>query len=181
MKYLTTAVSIVAVLLFGLSYLQKKRQNIVLVGTVSRVLYVVQYVLAGAFAGAALDVLGALGSALAGQRDKPFVAKHIRLILATIGTLMLAAGITLTVAQKKPLELLPMAGVMLQTGALWLRREKDIRRLSLAGTPFWLIYNLCQIPSGSMVFLGDIWCATSLLIASFRYDWKKPQKRKIRK
>ena len=170
MKLITSIISAAAVTLFGLGYLQKKRRNIVLLGAISRVLYVIQYLLAGAFAGAVLDVLGAVSAILAGKKDTPFLKKYAKWVVAALTSAMLAAGVVLAVAQKKPLELLPMAGVALQAGALWLTRERDIRRLSLLGTPFWLIYNGWHLQSGSLAVIGDVWSLVSLAIAMVRYD-----------
>ena len=170
MKFITSIISAAAVTLFGLGYLQKKRRNIVLLGAVSRVLYVVQYLLAGAFAGAVLDVLGAASAIVAGKKDTPFLKKYARWVIAALTLAMLAAGVALAIVQKKPLELLPMVGVALQAGALWLTKERDIRRLSLLGTPFWLIYNLWHLQSGSLAVIGDVWSLVSLGIAMARYD-----------
>lgn len=61
----------VATLLF--SYQQKKRKNIILFNTVSRCLYILQYVLLGAFSGAVLDILGAMSSIIAGKKHTEFI------------------------------------------------------------------------------------------------------------
>ncbi len=49
-----------AVASFVLSYQIKNRKGIVAVNTVSRALYVLQYVILGAYEGAVLDVVGIL-------------------------------------------------------------------------------------------------------------------------
>ena len=66
MVILAQLVGLLAVAVFLLSYQQRKRKNIILCNSVSRVLYVVQYVMLGAFEGAVLDVLGTLSSVMAG-------------------------------------------------------------------------------------------------------------------
>ena len=53
-------IGFLSVVLFLLSYQQKKRKNIILFNVVSRALYIVQYLLLGAFEGAVLDILGAI-------------------------------------------------------------------------------------------------------------------------
>ena len=60
-------IGLLAVATFLLSYQQKKRNNIILFNVISRCLYILQYVLLGAFAGAALDILGAVSSVIASK------------------------------------------------------------------------------------------------------------------
>jgi hypothetical protein len=57
MKTVALIFGLFAVGFFLLSYLQKKRTNIVILNFTSRVLYVAQYLILGAFEGAVLDVL----------------------------------------------------------------------------------------------------------------------------
>ena len=76
MKTVALIVGLVAVSFFLLSYLQKKRANIVVFNLTSRVLYVVQYLLLGAFEGAVLDVIGAISAFLAQQNENAFIKKH---------------------------------------------------------------------------------------------------------
>ena len=72
-------VGIVAVAFFLLSYLQKDRRRIIALNVTSRILYILQYILLGAFVGAVLDVAGAVSSLLAGLTEKPFIKKHKKL------------------------------------------------------------------------------------------------------
>ena len=175
-EQLAKVIGLVAVVLYGLGYLQKKKRNIVLLGAISRVLYVVQYLLLFAFGGAAMDVLGATGTFLAGRQDTNFMKKYTRVVMIVLGVLMVGVGVTICVVEKDAMELLPLVGVLLQTGALFLRDEKKIRVISLIGSPFWLTYNIC---SGSTAWLGDVWCITSLLIAITRYDIMGKRKKKL--
>ena len=70
MKLIAQIFGIVAVLLFALSYQPKKRTSIIILNATSRVLYVLQYIMLGAFAGAVLDVMGLIASVIAGQKRK---------------------------------------------------------------------------------------------------------------
>ena len=72
------AVGILAVATFLLSYQQKKRRNIILLNSLSRVLYILQYLLLGAYAGAVLDVLGTLSSLRAAKQGSGFIKKTRR-------------------------------------------------------------------------------------------------------
>ena len=157
-------VGILAVATFLLSYQQKNRRAIIILNTVSRVLYIVQYILLGAFSGMALDVVGAVASVIAARRDTQFVRKHLRAVIISVDAVIVIVGILL---YRTPIDLLPLFGVLLHTGAFWLTDERWIRRVSLAGSPFWLVYNLSATAYGSAI--GDVLTMVSILLAMYRY------------
>lgn len=157
-------VGILAVALFLLSYQQKRRGGIIFCNTVSRILYIVQYLMLGAFEGAVLDILGAAASVVAGKKDAGFIGRHKRVIFLLTDAVIIAAGLLL---YENVFSLLPIVGVLLHTGAFWLNDERIIRRISLAGSPFWFVYNLYSRAYGSAV--GDVLTMLSILIAMLRY------------
>ena len=163
-----------AVAAFLLSYQQKKRRSIILLNTVSRALYILQYLLLGAYAGAVLDVLGAVSSLLATRKDKGFIARHPRLVLLSVDALIVAAGISIAVLKKSPWELLPIAGVLLHTTAFWISDERIIRRVSLLGSPFWFVYNFVSLAYFSAV--GDLLTMLSIVIAMIKYRKQNTEK-----
>ena len=160
-------VGLLAVATFLWSYQQKKRKNIILWNAISRGLYILQYLLLGAFSGAVLDILGAISSVLAGKRDQGFIKKHTKLTMLLINGAIITAGLVIAILHRSLWDLLPIAGVLLHTGAFWITDEKIIRRISLAGSPFWFIYNLHSMAYGSAV--GDILTMCSIVIAMVRY------------
>lgn len=165
-------IGLAAVATFLLSYLQKKRKSIILLNVFSRCLYILQYLLLGAFAGAVLDVLGAVSSVIAEKKHKPFVQKHIKAILIAMNGSIVAAGVTLALINQSWLDLLPVLGVLLHTGAFWMTDEKVIRRVSLLGSPFWFAYNFLSRAYGSAV--GDLLTIGSIIVAMIKYkDFKK--------
>lgn len=162
------AVGIIAVVVFLLSYQQKSRKGIIILNAASRILYIVQYIMLGAFAGAVLDVLGTLSSFLAQNKDKGFVGKHKKVCFIAVNLLMIAAGLA---TYKNFFTLFSIAGVLLHTIAFWINDEKTIRRISFIGSPCWLVYNVTSKAYGSAV--GDILSMVSILVAMLRYDVKK--------
>lgn len=68
-------IGLMAVAAFLLSYQQKKRSNIIALNAISRCLYVLQYLLLGAFSGAVLDILGTISSIIASKKHTSFVKK----------------------------------------------------------------------------------------------------------
>ena len=161
-------IGFLAVASFLLSYQLKKRKNIILCNVLSRCLYILQYVLLGAFEGAVLDVLGAISSVIAAKKHLPFIKKHTKIFVVCMDLIIVAAGLLLYV---NPFSLLPIAGVLLHTTAFWINDEKIIRRVSLLGSPFWMIYNFSCRAYGSAV--GDFLTMVSIVIAMVKYRNQK--------
>ena len=161
-------VGVLAVALFLLSYQQKKRRNIILLKTVSRGLYILQYFLLGKYEGAALDILGAISSVIAGKKHTRFLKKYAAVVLLFMDAVIIAVGLIL---YENIFSLFPIIGVLLHTSAFWLNDETVIRRVSLAGSPFWFVYNVSAGAYGSAV--GDILTVISILVAMFRHRKSK--------
>ncbi len=160
-------IGLLAVVLFLLSYQMKTRGGIIAMNLSSRILYIVQYLLLGAISGAVLDILGSAASVIAGKRDKPFIKRHLKLVFILTNALIACVGLTVAIVNRSLLDLLPIFGVLLHTGAFWLTRERVIRIVSLIGSPFWLTYNLASRAYGSA--LGDLLTMGSIVIALFKY------------
>jgi hypothetical protein len=165
MKEIAFIVGIFAVCLYLLGYLQKNRKNIIILNLSSRILYTVQYILLGAFEGAALDVCGSASSVLAQNKNRGIIKKYFLLFFIGVNLVIIAIGLSLYV---NLFSLFPIVGVLLHTSAFWMDDEKWIRRVSLAGCPFWLIYNFVSGAYGSCI--GDILSMVSIGIAMTRYD-----------
>ena len=160
-------IGIIAVITFLLSYQLKSRRNIIALNVISRCLYILQYFLLGAIAGALLDILGAASSVIADKKDVGFIKRNKRIVFISVNSVILITGITIAFINKNALDLFPMLGVLLHTGAFWITDEKIIRRISLAGSPFWLIYNLICRAYGSAI--GDALTISSIIIAMIKY------------
>ena len=158
-------VGIFAVCLYLLGYLQKKRKNIIILNLSSRLLYIVQYILLGAFEGALLDVCGSASSVLAQNKDRGIIKKHLIPFFIGVNLAIIAIGLSLYV---NVFSLFPIIGVLFHTSAFWINDEKWIRRVSLLGCPFWLIYNFASEAYGSCI--GDVLSMVSIGIAMIRYD-----------
>ena len=154
-----------AVFFFLLSYQFPKRRAIITCNVISRVLYILQYLLLLAFEGAAMDISAIPSSVLAARKHTPFVRKHRVGILLAVNAFVIVIG--LLVWQDR-LSWVPVAGVLLETNALWMTREKYIRLYSLAALPFWLFYNLRCGAWGAA--LGNVLVIGSILMAMRRYD-----------
>ena len=168
-------VGILAVITFLLSYQLKTRSGIIILNATSRCLYILQYLLLGAISGAVLDILGTLASFIAGKKDHALIKKHLRTVFILVNLVIAAAGITISILNRSVIDLLPVAGVLLHTGAFWISNEKTIRKISFLGSPFWLVYNVSSHAYPSAV--GDVLTMTSIIIAMLRQgDFKKTAK-----
>lgn len=166
--YLAQAVGLAAVTFYLLGYLQRKGKRILAFNLTARVLYVAQYLLLGAFEGAVLDVAGSAASVLAGQKERSFIKKYRVLCIVGVNLLIIALGL---LVYESPLSLLPIAAVMLHTGAFWLNSDRWVRFVSLLGCPLWFIYNFASEAYFSSV--GDALSFLFIVISIVRYDLKK--------
>lgn len=160
-----------AVGLYLLSYQLKKRKQIVWATCISNALYVLQYVLLGAFSGAIMDALSTVGSFFAGKKHTQPFEKYAKLIAAANLIVITAAGLVTAIAQKDPIELLPIAGALFQTGGLWCEDEQTIRKFGLCSAPFWLAYNYISQAYGAA--LGSVLAIVSVVTAMIRYRKNK--------
>ncbi len=165
MKTIAFFVGLLAVTLYFVGYLQKSRSSIIVINATSRLLYIIQYILLGAFEGAVLDIAGIISSLLAKKKDTRLIKKHLRLTVICVNILIVIMGLFL---YENIFSILPIIGVLFHTGAFWMDNEKRIRQVSFLGSPFWLIYNFVSGAYGSCI--GDILSMISLGISMIRYD-----------
>ena len=165
MKIIAQVFGILAVVAFLLSFQFKKRKSIIAVSITSRIFYICQYVLLGAFEGASLDCMGVFSSLLARYKDKPFISKHGMLIPVLTNLVLIGVGLLL---YKNVFSLFAICGIVLEITAMWLSKEKHIRWVSLIAAPFWMAYNLANCAYGSAV--GNVFTILSIAVAIVRYD-----------
>ena len=166
METIALIVGLGAVFFFLLSFQFPKRNAIIACNVVSRVLYILQYLLLFAFEGAAMDISAIPSSMLAARKHAPFVEKYRLPILIFVNAVVIGIGL---LVWRNWLSLVPVVGVLFETNALWMTRERLIRRYSLAALPFWLFYNLSCGAYGAA--LGNVLAAASIITAMIRYDF----------
>ena len=173
MVEIAAVVGIFAVVMFVLSYQLKSRRGIIAMNAGSRILYVLQYILLGAFEGALMDVTAFLVSLLCAKSQSGFIKKHFTLTVILANIAIVAVGLSV---YQNIFSLLPIFGVIFETLGLWLKDERHIRIVSLLGAPFWLAYNLICLAYASA--LGNAFTIVSILVAIVRYDILKQSKGK---
>lgn len=170
-------IGITGTVLYVLCFQMKHRIGIILMNATSRLLFVLQYCLLGAFSGAILDILGITAAFVATKKDKNFFKKHSNLIFAMTVSVIIAGGALSTLLTLNSVEtvtpwivilnILPTIGVLLHSSAFFLSEERKIRILSLVGSPFWFVYNTASKAYGSSV--GDVLSMASIISAMIRY------------
>lgn len=167
---LSQIIGLAAVGLYLLSYQLKRRKQIVWVTCISNALYVTQYILLGAFSGAIMDFLSTVSSFLAAKKnDHPFAKYKKPLTLINMLTIIVV-GLISAFVQRDWIELIPVAGALLQTGGLWCDNEQTIRKFGLASAPFWLVYNFISQAYGAAI--GSLLAIISVVVAMIRYRQK---------
>ena len=166
-------IGLAAVALYLLSFQLKKRRQIVWSTCLSNALYVLQYILLGAYSGAVMDFLSTLSSFFAGKKNAPWFSRHTKLIAVLNFSLITVVGIIIAIIRKDPIELIPIAGALLQTGGLWFENEQTTRKFGLASAPFWLVYNFISQAYGAA--LGSVLAICSSSIAMVRYRKKQAE------
>ena len=165
MVVLGFVIGTVANLFYFAGYLMKKRKMIIAFNATSRVLYILQYVVLGAFTGAGLELTGVTATLIAGQKNRQFIKKNLRFIIPLIFVMHITVGAFFC---DSVFGILPIIGVILHTGSFFLDNEKYIRILSIIGQPCWLVYNYTSMAYSSAI--GDVIAIASMATAIVTYD-----------
>ena len=162
-----------AVALYLLCFQFKSAKKIIACRLFSSLLYVLQFLLLSAFVGAAMDAAAILISALAYNKDKPFIQKYKIPILIITNLTVAAVGLLL---YENIFSLLPIAGVLLEGISSWMKNEKLIRIVSLFAIPCWFTYNIITKAYGAAI--GSVLALVSIVSALIRYSHYKKQDEK---
>ncbi len=156
-----------AVTFFG--YQQRKRKNIILFTSLSACIFMIHYILLGAYTGAVLNLVCALRGAVFANSDKKWARSKFWLFF------FIAVNIICCVfTWDKWFSFLPLLGMILSTVSFWLKKESKIRFITLPSSPCWLVYNaLCGSVAG---VITECFITSSLLIAIVRYDILKKKR-----
>lgn len=161
----------VAVIISLAVFQVNKRSLMLWLSLSAGILFGVHFVLLGALTGAALNFIGV-------ARSYCFVKvtparKNVWILLIFISIAAIA-----TVATWKGLvSLLAFTGNTASGIAFWQRKPKDIRRWAFIPPPLWFSYNAL---SGSYpgMFI-ELFNFVSLLIGTYRFDWRMKKRRLI--
>ena len=165
--YIGNILGAIAILLFVCSFQLKTRKEIIVLSTVSRLFYVLQYICLGAYTGAITDFVAGIISVFVVKPDKNYKKGIVFLlyIVIVISSIML---------YKNFFSIFSFIAVTLEIIAIMFKKEKTVRIISLLAQPCWLIYNCYYMAWFSA--LGNFISIFSIVFALYRYDFKKIQK-----
>ena len=178
-KIIAFILAIIATAFYLLCYQQKSRRKILIFNIISRLLYIIQYFILGAFEGVALEIAGAVAVVFAERKHLPFIKKYQWFFIIGIDIAIIASGLAVWFnTGRNWYGLLPIFGVLCHTSAMWLDDEKWIRRVSISGNPFWFAYNFVSGAYGACI--SEVLSVISIVTAMWRYDRKKKPEQEIK-
>ncbi|MBQ4605416.1 MAG: YgjV family protein [Clostridia bacterium] len=152
-----------------LSFQMKNRKWIMAFQMTASLSFSTQLFMLGAVTGGCVDMISFIRTMIFSQNSKKWASSPVWLYVFIV--IMILTGI---LTWQNAWDLLPIAGSILSTVALWMKREKHIRLISLAVGPCWLVYNLVKGAwSGA---LNEVLAMTSIVIGLIRNDREKKNK-----
>lgn len=166
------AIGFVGIGLNVLSLQFDKHWQIILLKTLGSLMFVVQYILLGAYTGAAMDGIGILRNIIfifAVQKGKP-----------TLGWIIFFSVLTLTlgaVTFEGYISLLAITAKLLSCISYGINNSRAIRMINIPSSGCWLAYNGLHFSIAGI--LNEIFVLTSIIIAEIRLHYKN-KKEKIK-
>lgn len=159
-------IGFIALICSLLSFQQKTRKRIMVFQMTASLLFSAQLFMLGAVTGGCLDLISFIRSLIFSKNDKEWASSPVW--LGVFVGVMIITGI---MTWESAWSLLPIAGSILSTVALWMKSENRIRVISLFVGPCWMVYNI--INGAYTGALNEIFAMTSIVIALIRYNGKK--------
>lgn len=152
-----------------LSFQMKNRKWIMAFQMTASLSFSTQLFMLGAVTGGCVDMISFIRTMIFSQNSKKWASSPVWLYVFIV--IMILTGI---LTWQNAWDILPIAGSILSTVALWMKREKHIRLISLTVGPCWLVYNLVKGAwSGA---LNEVLAMTSIMIGLIRNDREKKNK-----
>ncbi len=153
-----------------LSFQQKKRKGIIFLQIFAAVLFIIHFILLGAYTGAAMNFVSLLRSLVFINNDKKWAKSPVWLAVFVCVSIFASAYTRVDWTS-----ILPATAMILTTVSYWLKNETKIRLVTFPSSPCWLVYDL--ITGSVSGVITEIFVMSSLIIAIVRYDVLKKEKR----
>jgi hypothetical protein len=157
-------VGFIGLLFLVLSFQQKSRKNILILMALGQLIFMVHFILLGAWTAAGMNIVGTVRTLVFRSREEKKWASWkywpvvFILLFATAGLL----------ARESWLGVLPVIAMTIETTGLWLKNVKRLRFINLFPHPFWFTYNLIKGSWAGVVC--EIFVFSSIIVAIIRYD-----------
>jgi hypothetical protein len=166
-------IGFIGLLFFVISFQQKKRRSILAFMVLGQGIFLIHFVLLGAWTAVGMNVVGMVRSLVFQQRDDQRWANWRFWPAAFIGMFILAG----LLARESWTGILPVIAMSIETAGLWLKNTKRLRFVNLFPHPFWFSYNLIKGSWAGMVC--EVFVLSSILVAIIRYDLKGAKQKRL--
>jgi hypothetical protein len=156
---LVQLIGLIGVCLVAITFQLNKRTTMLRVMILGCLAWTVHYALLGAYTGAGMSLL-TVARNVAFERYRKFTWIYQISIIAY--------AITTLVTWRDWTSILPLLGSILATTAMWQKKPRYIRLISLTVTPFWLSYN--YLNASYMGMTADLLTFASVAIGVCRFD-----------
>lgn len=159
-----------------LSYQGKTQKHIMYMQLAASVLFIIHFMLLGAWTGGILNCIGLIRAIVFSQRDHKWASgKHWIALFIGASILFYIINITVFMPGKEFLfyliEVLPVLAMGASTLAFYMTDAGKVRAFSLMSSPLWLIYNIVNRSIGGA--LTETFAIISIFIGMLRHDRKK--------
>ena len=171
MDFIIQLIGFLGLFISIISFQFKKHNHIVFAKMASELFFSIQYILLGAWTAAVLDFISVIRNFLFCK----FVKKDISTtpVIVIFGLFVVTTGFF---TYDGAASLLPIASKLLTTVSYGMKNEKWLRLITLPSCIMWIVYNLSV---GSIAgALADLLTLISLLIAMYKFDFKKEPAKK---
>lgn len=165
-EIITQIIGFIAFLLAVLTFQSNKHKSITLIKCASDALFVVQFIMLGAYTGAMMNGVGVVRNIIYARLVEK--KKDVKIAVIIFSIIVIVCGIA---TWNGPISLLAIFGKLLSTLSYAFKNPKNVRRMTIPVCLVWGIYDLiCGSWAG---VLTEIFTLTSIAIAYFRFEHKK--------
>lgn len=157
-------IGFIGLLSLVLSFQQKSRKNILILMALGQVIFLLHFILLGAWTAAGMNVVGTIRTLVFRSREEKAWAAWKGWPVVFI-ILFIIAGLW---ARESWLGVLPVIAMVTETTGLWLKNLKRLRIINLFPHPFWFAYNYIKGSWAGVVC--EIFVFSSIIVAIIRYD-----------
>lgn len=165
MKFITAMLGYAAFFIGIIAFQSNKHKHIVLLKALTDVCFGIQYILLGAYTGAAADLTGCVRNLIFAKEFKRKSTQNI--VTAFFVFIMIIIGI---VTWNGYISLLAIAGKLCTTVSFSIKNTKYLRLFTIPSGFMWIIYNAVSGSVGGVLYEAMV--IISIIIAAFRYDRK---------
>lgn len=165
MDFAAALLGYIAFFVGTVAFQSNKQKHIVLLKAFTDICFGVQYILLGAYTGAATDLTGCVRNLIFAKEFKKKSSQYI--ITAIFVVIMLIIGV---VTWNGWISLLAIAGKLFTTVSFSIKNTKYLRLFTIPSGILWIIYNALTGSVGGVLY--EAMAIISIIIAAFRYDVK---------